>query len=69
MADSHVIVIRGDRYFVVGPFANDAEMQEWADWNVENGDDPRWHSITLPLPHAPPEVLTIAQAKARILAA
>ena len=60
--------MRDDHYFIVGPFGSELEMQDWSDWNIDQGDDPRWQSIKLADPGAVPRIMTIDEAKAEILA-
>lgn len=52
---TYIIVMRDDRYFLVGPFADDATAAEWARAH-NSADDPRWHTISLHHPGRAPRV-------------
>lgn len=51
IADGHklyAICIRDRVYYLVGPFESYDELRIWGDYELHNGDDPRWQSIQLP---------------------
>ena len=52
------IAMRDDGYEIHGPFASvKALIAAGKLWQDENGDDPRWQSVYLADPHAPPVVI------------
>lgn len=59
-----IMVQRDDRYWLVGPFATQAEGGKWACDTYALEDDPRWQTIELAGPSAAPPVLTAAEGSA-----
>jgi len=52
-----IMVMRNDRYWLVGPFDTHDAAADWGCDPVNNpGDDPRWQTIQLAGPGAPPEI-------------
>ena len=50
-----IICIKDDSYQVVGPFDDHENMLAWGRrWQEKNGDDPRWQTVYLADPSAPP---------------
>lgn len=43
----YVVVMRDTAYWVVGPFPDGDSLAVWGDHELQNGDDPRWQSISL----------------------
>jgi hypothetical protein len=58
MQHNCIICISDDHYQIVGPFASRADLVAYGcKWQAENDDDPRWQSIYLADPNAPPIVV------------
>lgn len=53
-----VMIVRDTRFWLVGPFNEEAVASEWGHANAAGaaGDD-RWHVIELAEPHAPPRLV------------
>lgn len=43
----YVICMRDDRYYLIGPFDDQAKMRAWGDEELKRTEDPRWQSIEL----------------------
>lgn len=64
----YVMVQRNDRYWLVGPFATEADAAAWGRATYSLDDDPRWQTITLANAGAPPLVVAPADAAAEMAA-
>jgi hypothetical protein len=53
---SYIMVMRDDRFWLVGPFNSGEGAVDWID-NNNPEDDPRWQVLELADPHAPVEVI------------
>ncbi len=63
MPKHHILIMRDDRYWIVGPFADEAAAGDWGHahaWGIGDADrgDPRWQVLTLEDATAAPLVLT-----------
>lgn len=57
--NTYIMVMRNDRYWLVGPFASRTAAAEWGRDPVNNPqDDPRWQTIDLADPHLVPLVMS-----------
>jgi len=43
----YVVCLRNHAFYLVGPFDSYDAMRDWADYEEQHGDDPRWQSIEL----------------------
>jgi len=50
----YIVVMRDDRFWLVGPFPTQSAAADWGDDPVNNpDDDPRWQVLSLGDPTAP----------------
>jgi hypothetical protein len=59
----YVMVQRNDRYWLVGPFASQADAAAWGRATYSLDDDPRWQTINLADAGAAPLVVAPASAE------
>jgi hypothetical protein len=53
----YIVVMRDDYYYAIGPFDSHESAGDWGyDPKNNPADDPRWQTIYLTDPTAPPEV-------------
>jgi len=62
---TYIMVVRNVEYWLIGPFADRAAAGQWANehWDRRPGhDDPRWQTVNLAFPGAPPSIFSPGQA-------
>lgn len=52
-----VMIVRDDRYWIVGPFTSQQQAGKWGSGVYGLDDDPRWQTIQLADPSAAPLVM------------